>query len=185
MLNEIFSQQEDRMSKAIDALKKEYATIRAGRANPGLLEKVLVDYYGSPTPISQLANISAPEARLLVIQPWDKTVLSDVEKAIQKSDLGLTPTNDGNLIRIAIPQLTEERRKELVKVVKKKAEEAKVAIRNIRRDTNDEIKALEKSGDISEDELRSGQDKVQEVTDKYIKLADETASSKESEILEV
>ncbi|MGF7186005.1 ribosome recycling factor [Desulfitispora alkaliphila] len=185
MLNEVFADQETKMNKAIEALKKEYATLRTGRANPSLLDKVTVDYYGTPTPINQMANVSAPEARLLVIQPWDKSTVPEIEKAISKSDLNLTPSSDGTVIRIAIPQLTEERRKELVKVVKKKAEDAKVAIRNIRRDANEETKMLEKEGEISEDEQRRAQDKVQEITDKFIKQIDDIAATKEKDIMEV
>ena len=156
------------MTKAIQAYSRELASIRAGRANASLLDRITVDYYGAPTPVNQLAGISVPEARLLLIQPYDKTILGDIEKAILKSDLGLNPSSDGNIIRIAIPALTEERRKELVKVVKKEAEEAKVAIRNIRRDANDELKKLEKTGDITEDDLRGYSDDIQKVTDEYI-----------------
>ena len=185
MIQEMYTETEDRMTKSIDAYKKDLSTLRAGRANPSILEKVFVEYYGAPTPINQLANLSAPEARLLVIQPWDKSVIPDIEKAIMKSDLGLNPNSDGSLIRIAIPQLTEERRKELVKVVKKKAEEAKVVVRNIRRDANEEIKLYEKEGEISEDDARKAQDKVQEITDRYIKKVDEIMANKESEIMEV
>ena len=173
------------MTKAIQAYSRELASIRAGRANASLLDRITVDYYGAPTPVNQLAGISVPEARLLVIQPYDKTILGDIEKAILKSDLGLNPTNDGNIIRIAIPALTEERRKELVKVVKKEAEEAKVAIRNIRRDGNDELKKLEKTGDITEDDLRGYSDDIQKVTDEYISKVDSVTKEKEKEILEV
>ncbi|MFV9509825.1 ribosome recycling factor [Tepidibacillus sp. LV47] len=176
---------EEKMSKTIATLKKDLASVRAGRANPALLDKVLVEYYGAPTPIHQLANISTPDPRSLVIQPWDKSVLGEIEKAILKSDLGLTPTNDGVVIRITIPQLTEERRKELVKIVKKMGEESKVAIRNIRRDGNDELKKLEKNGDISEDELRRTQDEIQKLTDKYIAEVDSIIANKEKEIMEV
>jgi len=145
MIEEILMDSEDRMQKTIEVLRKDFASLRAGRANPAILDKVQVDYYGVPTPINQMANVSAPEARLLVIQPWDKTVIPTIEKAILKSDLGLNPSNDGTVIRIAIPQLTQERRKELVKTTKKKAEDAKVGIRNIRRDANEHLKSLEKS----------------------------------------
>lgn len=176
---------EDRMDKATAALKKELATLRAGRATPALLDKIMVDYYGSSTPINQLANISAPEPRLLMIQPWDKSSMGDIEKAILKSDLGLSPTNDGSVIRIAIPALTEERRGELVKVVKKNGEEAKVAIRNIRRDANDELKRLQKDGVVSEDELHRLQEQIQKSTDKYIEQVDRIISDKEKEITEV
>lgn len=185
MLNEVRTEAEDRMSKGIDALKKELSTLRAGRATPSLLEKVSVEYYGAPTPINQMANVSAPEPRLLIIQPWDKTVLPDIEKAIMKSDLGLTPNNDGIVIRLSIPQLTEERRSELVKVVKKKGEEAKVAIRNIRRDANDQLKDFLKDGEISEDDNRKGQEDIQKITDRYIKDIDTLVDKKEQEIMEV
>ncbi|GGA34356.1 ribosome-recycling factor [Kroppenstedtia guangzhouensis] len=174
-----------RMEKAIQALKRELASIRAGRATPALLDKVMVECYGSEMPLNQLANISTPEPRLLVVQPWDKSTLGDVERAILKSDLGLTPNNDGNLIRISIPALTEERRAELVKVVKKTGEETKVAIRNIRRDANDEMKKLEKKGEISEDESRRGQDEIQKLTDRFIQETDKVIDTKEKEIMEV
>ncbi|NLW24722.1 MAG: ribosome recycling factor [Clostridia bacterium] len=185
MIKEILTDAEGRMKKTIDVLKKDFAGMRAGRANPAILEKVQVDYYGTPTPVNQLANITAPEARLLVIQPWDKTAISAIEKAILKSDLGLNPSSDGTVIRISIPQLTQERRKELVKSVKKKAEEARVSIRNIRRDANDEIKSLEKQKEISEDEAKKAQDDVQKITDKYIAEVDKITDNKEKEIMEV
>ncbi|MFM1650848.1 ribosome recycling factor [Brevibacillus sp. B_LB10_24] len=185
MPQSILKNAEERMSKAIATLKKDLASLRAGRANPALLDKVVVDYYGTPTPISQLANVNAPEPRLLQIQPWDKSAMKDIEKAIMQSDLGLTPSNDGNVIRIAIPPLTEERRKELVKVASKDGEEAKVAIRNIRRDANDELKKLEKAGTISEDESRRHQETVQKTTDKYIADVDKLVKDKEKDILEV
>lgn len=185
MVKEILKETENRMKAVIEATKKELAAVRTGRANTALLDRVTVDYYGTPTPINQLANISAPEARLLVIQPWDKGILKDVEKAILKSDLGLVPTNDGTVIRIAIPQLTEERRRELVKLVKKEAEEKRVAVRNIRRDTNEHIKAQEKKGQVSEDDSRRGQDEIQKLTDKYIAEIDRLVEHKEKEILEV
>lgn len=173
------------MSKAIATLKKELASLRAGRATPAMLDKVVVDYYGTPTPVSQLANIVAPEPRMLQIQPWDKSALKEIERAIQQSDLGLTPSNDGTVIRIVVPPLTEERRKELVKVANKDGEEAKVAIRNIRRDANDEIKKLEKAGTISEDESRRHQETIQKTTDKYIAEVDKIVKEKEKDILEV
>ncbi|WP_396193885.1 ribosome recycling factor [Fictibacillus barbaricus] len=173
------------MQKAIGSLRREYSTLRAGRANPSLLDRVQVDYYGTPTPINQLAGVTTPEARLLVIQPYDKTAMGDIEKAILKSDLGLTPSNDGQVIRIAIPALTEERRKDLVKLVKKFAEEAKVALRNIRRDANDDLKKLEKEAEITEDELRRYNDDVQKLTDKYTSEVDSVSSNKEKEIMEV
>lgn len=185
MFNEIYGDAQDRMTKAISALKAEFNSVRAGRANPSLLDRLTVEYYGTPTPIKQMANVSAPEPRLLVIQPWDKTAMPDIEKAVLKSDLGLTPTNDGNVIRLAIPQLTQERRAELVKVVRKKAEESRVAIRNIRRDANDIIKELQKGGEISEDDERRSQDEIQKITDKFIKQVDEQLGLKEAEIMEV
>lgn len=185
MINDILADSEDRMQKTIDHLQGDLASLRAGRANPAMLDKIMVDYYGQPTPINQLANINVPEARLLVIQPWDKSGIADIEKAIMKSDLGITPSNDGNVIRIAIPQLTEERRKDLVKVVRKRAEEAKVAIRNIRREANDLIKSSEKDKLISEDESKKGLDSAQKVTDKRIKDIDLILQAKEKDIMEV
>ncbi len=185
MINEILKDLEERMKKSVEVTQNEFAGMRAGRATPALLDKIQVNYYGTPTPINQLANVSVPEARLLVIQPWDKSVLPEIEKAIMKSDLGINPNNDGSVIRLAIPQLTEERRAELVKVVKKKAEEGKVAIRNLRRDGNDELKAAQKDGDISEDDLKRGQESVQKLTDKYIKEIDTLTAAKEKEIMQV
>nr|WP_218646172.1 ribosome recycling factor [Bacillus altitudinis] len=173
------------MEKAVQAYGRELATVRAGRANASLLDKVTVDYYGAQTPLNQIASITVPEARMLIITPYDKTAISDIEKAIQKSDLGITPTSDGNVIRIAIPALTEERRKELVKVVRKYSEEAKVAVRNVRRDANDELKKLEKNGEITEDELRSSTEDVQKLTDEYVAKIDEVTKDKEKEIMEV
>lgn len=185
MVNEILKDTESKMQKAIESMRKEMASIRAGRANPALLEKIQVDYYGVPTPLNQVANISVPEARLLLVQPWDKSIIQDIERAILKSDLGLNPNNDGSVIRIAIPPLTEERRKELVKVVKKKAEEFRVIVRNLRRDANDRVKSMEKNGEISQDELHRGQAEVQKLTDQYIEKVDKLLASKEAEILEV
>lgn len=185
MLDAIYAETEDRMDKVISAFQRELATLRAGRATPALLDRIEVDYYGAMTPLNQLAGVTAPEPRLLVIQPWDKQALGDIEKAIMKSDLGLMPNNDGNVIRLSIPQLTEERRKELVKLVRKKGEESKVGIRNVRRDANDDIKQLEKSNDISEDERRRSQDKIQELTDKKILEIDAVMAVKEQEMMEV
>jgi len=185
MTREVINQTNERMTKAIQALSRELSTIRAGRASSSLLDKIFVDYYGAPTPINQIAGIATPEARLLTIQPYDKTALGDIEKAIMKSDLGISPSNDGTLIRIAIPALTEERRKDLVKLVKKEAEEAKVGIRNIRRDANDELKKSEKNGDITEDDLRGFSEDVQKLTDDHIVKIDQVAKDKEKEILEV
>jgi ribosome recycling factor len=185
LAKQVLANTKDKMEKAVASLSRELASVRAGRASANLLDKISVDYYGAPTPVNQLASISIPEARLLVIQPYDKTVLGDIEKAILKSDLGLTPSNDGSLIRLSIPALTEERRKELVKLVKKYAEEAKVAVRNIRRDGNDDLKKLEKNGEITEDELRGNTENVQKLTDEYIVKVDNVAKDKEKEIMEV
>lgn len=185
MTKQVINQTNERMTKAIQALSRELSTIRAGRASSSLLDKIFVDYYGAPTPISQIAGIGTPEARLLTITPYDKSALGDIEKAIMKSDLGISPTNDGTLIRIAIPALTEERRKDLVKLVKKEAEEAKVGIRNIRRDANDDLKKSEKNGEITEDGLRSFSEEVQKLTDDHIVKIDQVAKDKEKEILEV
>ena len=185
MPKQVLAQAKDKMDKSISAFSRELASIRAGRANASLLDRVSVDYYGAPTPINQLAGVSVPEARLLVIQPYDKSILGEIEKAIMKSDIGITPTNDGNVIRLTIPALTEERRKELVKVVSKEAEHAKVAIRNVRRDANDDLKKLEKNGDITEDDLRGFTDDIQKLTDDYIVKVDQVAKDKEKEILSV
>lgn len=185
MIKDILNDTKERMNKTIEHFTMELASMRAGRANPGMVEKIMVDYYGELTPLNQLANITVPEARLLVIQPWDKGSIPNIEKAILKSDLGITPTNDGNVIRLAIPQLTEERRKELVKVLKKKAEETKVAVRNIRRESNDLIKSSEKEKLISEDESKKGMDEIQKLTDKYIKDIDSITQTKEKDIMSV
>ena len=185
MSNQVLTQAKERMEKSISAFTRELASIRAGRANASLLDRITVDYYGAPTPINQIAGISIPEARLLVLSPYDKSVLGDIEKAIMKSDIGITPTNDGNVIRLTIPALTEDRRKELVKVVKKEAEEAKVAVRNVRRDANDDLKKLEKNGEITEDDLRGYGDDIQKLTDEFIVKVDEVAKEKEQEILSV
>ncbi|MDN4616518.1 ribosome recycling factor [Paenibacillus sp. PsM32] len=175
---------EERMEKAIQALSRDLSTLRAGRASSSILDRVQVEYYGALTPLNQLANISTPDSRTLIIQPWDKSSLADIERAIMKSDLGLTPANDGNIVRLSIPALTEERRSELVKLTKKFGEESKVAVRNIRRDANDDIKKLEKT-DISEDESRRHQEDVQKLTDKFIAEVDNVLASKEKEIMEV
>ena len=185
MIKEILKKQEDRMQKSLDSLKKEFASLRAGRATPALLDKVMVDYYGTPTPVNQVAKVSVPGPRMIVIQPWEKTILHDIEKAIMKSDLGLNPNSDGTAIRLAIPQLTQERRQELVKTVNKKAEEAKVALRNMRRDGNDAVKKLEKSKEVPEDEAKKGQESMQKLVDKYIKLVDAARTAKEKEVMEV
>jgi len=185
MANAIIKDMSEKMEKAVQAFSRNLATVRAGRANPSILDSVYVDYYGASTPLNQLATIGAPEARMLVITPFDKTAIGEIEKAIQKADLGLSPSSDGNLIRINVPALTEERRKDLVKVVGKFAEEARVQVRNIRREANDQLKKAEKDGEITEDELRSEQDEVQKGTDKAIKDVDRIAKEKEEEILEV
>ncbi|SFJ22964.1 ribosome recycling factor [Thermoflavimicrobium dichotomicum] len=185
MVNEIKKQAQEKMEKAIQVLKKDLVSLRAGRANPALLDKVVVEYYGSEMPVNQLANISTPDPRTLVIQPWDKSALAEIERAILKSELGLTPSNDGNVIRINMPVLTQERRAELVKIARKTGEEAKVAIRNIRRDANDDLKKLEKNGEIPEDVARRGQDEIQKLTDRFSKEVDSIVQAKEKEIMEI
>ena len=175
---------EERITKSLSVLKEDLNTVRAGRANPALLDKVMVDYYGSPTPIQQVANISVPEARMIQIQPWEKKIIKDIEKAILMSDIGINPTNDGTVIRLVFPELTEERRKELVKDVKKKGEASKVAIRNIRRDGNDAFKKL-KGTDVSEDEIQDLEDQIQKMTDKYIKEVDAAVDAKSKEVMTV
>lgn len=185
MVKEIIANNEERLDKSIAALKREFGSLRAGRATPSLLDKVMVDYYGTPTPVNQVAKVSVPEPRMIMITPWEKGLMHDIEKAIMKSDLGLSPNSDGTAIRLSIPQLTQERRQELVKTVGKKAEEAKVAIRNIRRDGNDAIKKLEKAKEITEDESKKGQESVQKLVDKYIKTVDILREAKEKEIMEV
>ena len=176
---------QEKMDKTINVLQDDYATIRAGRANPHVLDKIKVDYYGTPTPIQQVGNISVPEARMIMIAPWEKSLLKEIEKAINMSDLGINPTNDGTTVRLIFPELTEDRRKELVKEVKKKGEAAKVAVRNIRRDTVDAIKKMEKASDISEDDLKDGENKVQKLTDKAIEEIDKTIENKSKEIMTV
>ncbi len=175
----------DEMEKTIGALSKSFSRVRTGRASISLLDGIKVDYYGTPTPITQVANVSVPESRLILIVPWDASVISAVEKAIQKSDLGLTPSNDGKAVRLSIPQLTEERRRELVKTVKKMAEEGKIKLRNARRDANEEMKALKKDNKMSEDELFKAQDEVQKMTDQYIEKTDKVLAAKEKEIMEI
>ena len=176
---------EEKMEKRINGYAGELKTIRAGRANASVLDKVAIDYYGTMTPVQQVGSISSPEPRLLVIQPWDASVLKEIEKAINASDIGIAPQNDGKVIRLNFPPLTEERRKEIVKDIKKKGENAKVAIRNVRRDANDAIKKMEKAGDISEDELKTNEDKIQKMTDKYVGLIDKAIEKKSTEILTV
>lgn len=182
---DVLKSMEEQMKKAVSATQKELQAIRTGRANPALLDRVVVDYYGAPTPLKQLANISTPDGKCLVIQPYDKNALKDIEAGINKSDIGLTPNNDGHLIRIVIPSLTEERRKELVKVIKKIAEDGKVSIRNSRRDSLEALKKLEKDKQISEDESRKQQDHLQKITDKYTKEIDELTAHKEREVMSV
>lgn len=184
MIESIFKDTRESMEKSIVALKNELNRIRTGRASLSILDDIRVDYYGTLTPLDQMASLSVPESRLITIQPWDVSIIKEIEKAILKSDLGLTPSNDGKLIRISIPTLTEERRKQLVKVVQKKGEEHKIAVRNIRRDSNDLLKGLKKDGDISEDDAFRAQDQVQQITDEHTKRMDEICKEKEQEILE-
>lgn len=184
MIEETYQETRDRMAKSITALKNELQRIRTGRASSSLVDSIKVDYYGTPTPLNQMATIAIPESRLITIQPWDVSVIKDIEKAILKSDLGLTPSNDGKLIRIAIPPLSEERRKELAKLVQKTIEEYKVAVRNIRRDANELIKGFKKDGDISEDDAFKAQDQIQKITDENIERIDQIYKEKEKEILE-
>ncbi|MBQ7247610.1 MAG: ribosome recycling factor [Lachnospiraceae bacterium] len=184
-MEDILKVSEDKMSKTLSNLEEEYSVIRAGRANPALLSKIMVSYYGAPTPLQQVANISVPEARLLQIQPWDKSLIKEIEKAINMSDIGINPSNDGTLIRLTFPELTEERRKELSKDIKKKGEDAKVALRNIRRDANDRIKKAEKDGDFTEDDSKQTEESVQKLTDKYVEKIDKAIEAKTKEIMTV
>lgn len=184
MIDSIYSETREKMSKTITALENELKKVRTGRASLSLLDGIRADYYGTPTPLNQMASLSVPESRLIMIQPWDVTAIKEIEKAILKSDLGLTPANDGKLIRISIPPLTEERRKEIVKLVNKMCEDKKVALRNIRRDANEMLKILKKDGDISEDDSFKAQDKVQKITDEHVGIVDDTFKNKEKEILE-
>ena len=176
---------EEKMKKSLASLEGEYASIRAGRASAQVLDKINVDYYGSPTPIPQLASVSSPEARMLVIQPWDQKALKDIEKAILASDLGINPQNDGRAIRLTFPQLTEERRKDITKQVSKLGEDAKVAVRNIRRDGNDAIKAMKKNNEMTEDEQKTSEDELQKLTDRYVKAVDEAVAAKTKEIMAI
>ncbi len=185
MRKEVLSSVHDKMTKALEHIRREFATIRTGRASTSLLDGVTIDYYGSPVPLNQIANVSAPEAKLLLVTPYDKGALGNIEKSLLKSDLGLTPNNDGKVIRIPIPELTEERRKNLVKVVRRLAEDTRVSVRNIRREANEQVKKSEKDGDIPEDESHRTTDEVQKVTDDYIKKIDELLKVKEKEIMEV
>ncbi|MBQ7121676.1 MAG: ribosome recycling factor [Clostridia bacterium] len=181
----VFATAEEKMGKTVSVLNADYAAIRAGRANAAVLDKIRVDYYGTPTPINQMAAISVAEARILIIQPWDSSTLSPIEKAIQTSDIGINPQNDGKVIRLTFPQLTEERRKELGKEVKKTAEDSRVAIRSIRRDCIDKVKKMEKASEITEDDLKIAEKKLQDITDKYIKEIDKLAADKEKEIMAI
>ena len=181
----MYSHIEEKMKKTISVLDEQLAGVRAGRANPKILDKILVEYYGVPTPINQLANVMVPEARMITIQPWDASVIKEVEKAILKADIGINPNNDGKMIRLVFPELTEERRKELVKDIKKMVEDAKVAIRSIRRDGIEEFKAKQKVSEITEDDLRSAEDQIQKLTDKYVGLIDKAYDDKEKEIMSV
>ena len=184
-MKETLKKAEERMGRRIDHLCTEYAEIRAGRANPAVLDKVKVDYYGTPTPINQLAAVSVTEARTLTIQPWDASILRQIEKEIQKSDIGINPMNDGKLIRLIFPPLTEDRRKGIVKDVQRIAEDTKVQIRNVRRDTIDKLKSLKKSGELTEDDLKHGEKKAQELTDKFIKKVDSISADKQKEVMEL
>lgn len=185
MLEEVYEEVERKMERSIEALRKDLSRIRTGRASLALLDGISVDYYGAATALNQMATLAVPESRLITIQPWDRTQIGSIEKAIQRSDLGLTPTNDGALIRLSIPPLTADRRKDLVKQVKKVGEESKIALRNVRRDGNDMLKSLEKEKLVSEDDWRRGQDQVQKITDRYIAQIDEILQSKEHEVMEV
>lgn len=184
MIESIYQEARDKMAKSIDALNNELKRVRTGRASLSLLEGIRVDYYGTPTPLNQVASLSVPESRLITVQPWDASAIKEIEKAVLKSDLGLTPANDGKIIRIAIPPLTQERRKELVKVVNKTCEEFKVAVRNVRRDCNELIKGLKKDGDVAEDEAFKAQEQIQKITDDHIRKIDDIYKRKEKEILE-
>ncbi len=184
-MDSVIKQAEDKMRKSLTALEEEFNTLRTGRASPALFDRIRVEYYGNPTPLNQVATISVPEARLVVIQPWDKSVIGEIEKAIQKSELSVNPSNDGKVIRISIPPLTEERRKEFVKMAKNMAEQSRVSIRNVRRDANDELKKAEKDGDMSEDDLKRAEDEVQKLTDRFVEEVNTILEAKENEILEI
>ncbi len=181
----VFSKTKEKMEKCLTALERDYAAVRAGRANPAVLDKVMVDYYGVPTPINQMAAVSVPEARLLVIQPWDASTLREIEKAINTADIGINPQNDGKVIRLTFPQLTEEHRKTLQKDISKRGEEAKVAIRNVRRDASDDIKKLKKDNEITEDEQKDAEKKLQDITDDYVKQVESITKKKEEEVLSI
>jgi ribosome recycling factor len=185
MLDDILKTAEHKMTRAVEVLGNDLQSVRTGRASPSLLDRIQVDYYGSPTPLNGVANISAPDARMVLVQPWDRGMLGAIEKAIQKSDLGINPNNDGQVIRLVLPQLTEERRKELVKQVHHRTEEARVSVRNIRRDSLDQLRKAEKEGGISQEDERRAQERLQKLTDQYIKKVDDVAKRKETEVLEV
>ena len=184
-MNELLKKTEARMGRRIDHLNDEYKSIRAGRANPAILDKVKVDYYGTPTPVNQVASVSVPEARTITIQPWDASILGAINKAIQASDIGINPQNDGKMLRLNFPPLTEDRRKEIVKDVHKIAEGSKVQIRNVRRDAIEDLKKMKKGGDLTEDDLKDGEKKVQDLTDKYIKMVDKISADKQKEIMAI
>lgn len=184
-IKEILSTAQTKMQKTIEVLRVDLASVRAGRASVSLLDKVMVEYYGAPTPVNQVASVTVPEPRMIVIQPWEKSLLKDIERAIMKSDLGLNPNSDGSVIRLNLPQLTEERRKELVKTVHKKAEDARVSIRNLRREANDSVKKAEKAKEITEDEAKKANDDIQKMTDKFIKEVDTVMEHKEKEVMEI
>ena len=181
----LFAKTKEKMEKCLDALDRDYKAIRAGRANPAILDKIMVDYYGTATPVNQMAAISVPEPRMLMIQPWDASTLKEIEKAINTSDIGINPSNDGKVIRLSFPPLTEDRRKELVKDISKRGEEAKVAIRNVRLDAMDDLKKLKKDNEITEDDQKNGEKKLQDITDSYVKQAEEIEKKKEQEILSI
>lgn len=184
-MDAVFTKTKEKMEKCLDALNRDYKAVRAGRANPAILDRVTVDYYGTPTPINQMAAISVPEPRMLMIQPWDASTLKDIEKAINTAEIGINPSNDGKVIRLVFPALTEERRKELVKDISKRGEEAKVAVRNVRRDAMDDIKKLKKDNEITEDDQKNGEKKLQDITDSYIKQVEEMVKKKEDEVLSI
>ncbi len=184
-MDKVFEKATGKMEKCLDSMARDYATVKAGRANPNVLNNVVVEYYGTPTPLNQMAAISVPEPRMLTIQPWDASTLQDIEKAINKADIGINPQNDGKIIRLNFPQLTEEDRKVLVKDISKRAEEAKVAVRNVRRDAMDDIKKLKKNNEITEDDQKDGEKELQNITDKYIKQIDEMEKKKEAEVLSI
>ncbi len=184
-MDAVFTKAKEKMEKCLDALNRDYKAVRAGRANPAILDRVTVDYYGTPTPINQMAAISVPEPRMLMIQPWDASTLKDIEKAINTAEIGINPSNDGKVIRLVFPALTEERRKELVKDISKRGEEAKVAVRNVRRDAMDDIKKLKKDNEITEDDQKNGEKKLQDITDSYIKQVEEMVKKKEDEVLSI